>query len=80
MRIMMDETMMDDFSFVESSNLEFVGTKGSDLFVKFKSGAIYKYPGLSTEFNNIIISDSVGKYFISNIKNETNIRVTDIDD
>jgi hypothetical protein len=80
MEITMNETNMDDFCFVESSNLESVGTKGSDLFVEFKNGAIYKYPGLSMEFDNLITADSVGKYFVRNVRNETNIRVTDIDD
>ncbi len=76
----MEENMMDSFSFVESSNLSSVATKGDDLFVEFKNGSVYRYPGLAGEFDDLTLADSVGKYFIQNIRNETNTKVTDLDE
>lgn len=76
----MDENMMDDFCLVESSNLNAVATKDDDLYIEFKNGVVYKYPNLASEFDDLTVADSVGKYFIQNIRNETNIRITDIDD
>jgi hypothetical protein len=71
----MEDYMVDELCDVESSNLKKIAKKDGDLMVEFRNGAVYRYPGLSHEFENLKTAKSVGSYFARNIRNETNIKV-----
>ena len=60
---------LDNWADVDSSMIVGVGTLGDDLLVKFKNGDFYLYVGLSNEYNSLVSSESVGKYFHADIRN-----------
>ncbi len=63
---------------VDSSNLESVGYSEGVLEVEFKNGAIYRYFDVSSEtFKELMNSDSLGKYFNSNIRNNYEFELVD---
>lgn len=54
---------------VTSSNIESIGHNGTDLFVKFKGGGTYRYPGVSVDHHDKMLeAGSPGGYFHANIK------------
>ena len=60
---------------VESSNLRSVGYDEFLLVleIEFKSGAVYRYYGVPSEVHDELInSESVGKYFNANVKSKYN--------
>lgn len=60
---------------VESSNLKSVGYDEFLLVleIEFKSGAVYRYYGVPSEVHDELInSESVGKYFNANVKSKYN--------
>lgn len=60
---------------VNSSDLESVGYDSDTnmLVVEFKSGNTYSYEGVSQDmYNELISSDSIGKYFNQYIKGSYN--------
>lgn len=55
---------MPEFTPVESSNLDAVALEAGTMFVKFKTGSIYKYPDVSPEtYEEVRTAESVGKAF-----------------
>lgn len=58
-----------DLSEVKSSHVAAVGHRGTDLYVKFHSGAVWKYAGVSPEVHQEMMgSGSVGRYLSQFIK------------
>ena len=60
---------------VESSNLKSVGYDEFLLVleIEFKSGTVYRYYGVPSEVHDELInSESVGKYFNANVKSKYN--------
>lgn len=56
---------------VESSNIQSIGydSKGQTLEVEFLNGSLYQYFNVpQSSYNELINADSLGKYFIANIK------------
>jgi len=55
---------------VVSSNIELVGFKSNVTYVKFKNGTLYSYDKTSMQdFESLLKSESIGKYFNSSFKN-----------
>lgn len=59
-----------DFVPVEkSSNIAATAHDGSALFVKFKNGGVFKYPGVSADEHQAMLkADSVGSHFHRHVK------------
>lgn len=56
-------------TYVSSSNLDAVGYKYGDLFVRFMGGQVYKYARVPfTAVKAMLEADSIGKYFSQNIR------------
>ena len=54
---------------VESSNLDVVGFQAGTVYVRFKHGGVYAYKGVDRRlYQNMITSESVGKFFNEFIK------------
>ena len=47
---------------VLSSNVSAVGTKNGALIVRFHNGSVYEYPGRENDLDNILTSNSKGKW------------------
>ena len=59
-----------EFIEVESSNIGAVKYEGNTLYVRFKTGAVYSYDGVSEElYKQLLNAPSIGKFFAANIKN-----------
>lgn len=59
-----------NFQDVESSNLSAVALNDNTLYVKFHSGSVYAYPGVSKDlYEEMLGAESKGKFFNSKIKN-----------
>lgn len=52
---------------VKSSNIDKVGRQGEDLFIRFKSGGLYRYPKAGHLFDEAVGAESVGSFFRSKI-------------
>ena len=53
---------------VTSSNIDRLGHDGKDLFVAFKSGALYRYEGVPKPvYTRGLAEESVGRWFRSEI-------------
>ena len=61
----------DNWNEVDSSHIEAIGTRGSDLIVKFKTGQAYLYPDLALEYPMLHQADSIGGYFRKHIREES---------
>lgn len=59
----MKRIVLDQLVSVTSSNIEKIGVQGNDLFVEFKNGAKYLYPGQKDLFGPLSKAESVGKSF-----------------
>lgn len=60
---------------VKSSNIESVGHEGDTIEIKFKSGDVWQYFGVKKEkFDRMMASESIGKFFASEIKNKHSSR------
>lgn len=60
-------TMID----VESSNLQSIGHSNDGLFVQFKGGSTYRYPGCPAEvFHDGLQSESPGTWHRESVKNK----------
>jgi hypothetical protein len=58
-----------EFKPVKSSNVAAVGHDGDALYVKFHSGDIWRYPGVSTdEHQQLLTAQSVGSHYHRNVK------------
>lgn len=56
---------------VESTNIEAVGHDGNHLFVRFKGGAVYRYPYVSSDHHVMMLAaESPGGYFHQHIKSK----------
>lgn len=56
---------------VKSSNLKALSYYEGDLYVEFLSGKKYRYWNVGYEtYNTLVESESIGKAYISNIKNK----------
>jgi hypothetical protein len=54
---------------VTSSNIDRLGHDGKDLFVAFKSGALYRYEGVPKPvYTRGLEAESVGRWFIGEVK------------
>lgn len=53
---------------VKSSNLESIGARGSDLFVRFIGGGVYKYPGAGHLHADLVKAESAGSLFRSSVR------------
>jgi len=59
-----------EFVEVESSNIGAVKYEDSTLYIRFKTGAVYSYDGVSEElYKQLLNAPSIGKFFAANIKN-----------
>ena len=61
---------MENFIYVNSSDLNAVKVNGNNLVIMFKSGGMYEYMGAVCEYYNLLNSNSKGKYFHQFIKNK----------
>ena len=61
---------MENFIYVNSSDLNAVKVNGNNLVIMFKSGGVYEYMGAACEYYNLLNSNSKGKYFHQFIKNK----------
>jgi len=52
---------------VKSTAIASVGADGSDLLVKYNTGRTYRYTGAGTELNDLVASESVGRFVNSRI-------------
>lgn len=52
----------------ESSMIRAVGAKNGYLLVKFHRGEIYRYPNAELHMDGMLVADSIGKYFVSEVK------------
>ena len=69
---------MPEMKDVKSEMMQKVGHEGEDLYVEFAPGAVYKYwPVTKAEYQEMIESDSVGKWFAKNIKGEKEFEKVD---
>lgn len=60
---------MPDLTPVQSSNIEAIGHDGTDLYVKFNSGSVWKYGGVPADVHvEMLRSTSVGRFFFQKIK------------
>lgn len=56
---------------VTSSNISAIGYEGSSLYVWFKSGILYEYPGVPWDtYQALMANESVGRYFHQHIRNK----------
>lgn len=55
---------------VDSSMIKAVGTLDGDLIVLFRNDDAYCYPGLAHEVIQLLSTDSVGKYFHKEIRDQ----------
>ena len=58
---------------IVSSNIESVGydRESETLEIEFKSGGVYRYSNVPhTAYTNLVMAESVGKYFHQHIKGE----------
>jgi len=54
---------------VTSSNLAEVGHDGAALWVRFRGGRLYRYPGCGAEHHDALIAaQSPGNYFLDRIR------------
>lgn len=56
------------FQKVESSNIWAAGTDEDDLLIIFKKRRVYRYPGASEFYGDLIRSDSIGSFFQEHIR------------
>jgi len=52
-----------------SSNVSAGDRRGSDLFIRFHNGSIYKYPNQGKNFGDLLLSSSKGKWVWQNLRN-----------
>lgn len=65
---------------VHSSNLKSIGydTSNSTLEIEFHSGGVYSYSDVpESEYLELISAPSIGRYYVSNIKNAYKSRKND---
>lgn len=56
---------------VKSSNIEAIGYRGTELFVRFKGGGLYTYAGVPSEvYHGLLSSESPGGYFRSKVRGQ----------
>lgn len=53
---------------VESSHLQGIGAQGGDLYIRFRSGHVFKYKGAGHMADAGIKAESAGKWFHANVK------------
>lgn len=53
---------------VLSSNVSSVGTKENALIIRFHNGSVYEYPGRAADLENILKSNSKGKWVWRNLR------------
>ncbi|MFR5903869.1 MAG: KTSC domain-containing protein [Bacilli bacterium] len=61
---------MENFIYVNSSDLNSIKVNGNNLVIMFKSGGVYEYMDAAREYYNLLNSNSKGKYFHQFIKNK----------
>jgi hypothetical protein len=62
-----------DFTEVDSSVIDGVKLEGTSMFVKFKSGKVYEYAGVSqVDFDDLVNAYSAGQFYNQNIKGRFN--------
>ena len=71
MLVLPDQFDFDEFQEVDSSTIAAVGTKNDWLIIFFNKGTSYRYHGCAIYFSALSMSDSVGKAFHSQIKNQS---------
>jgi len=56
---------------VASSNIAHAGHEDDTLFLKFNSGAVYKYPGVPADiYHALVTAESAGKFFHREIRSK----------
>lgn len=54
---------------VKSTHLQAIGHKGDRLFIRFGSGHVFSYEGVSAEtYKDLLAAESPGKFFHAHIK------------
>ena len=61
---------MENFIYVNSSDLNSIKVNGNNLAIMFKSGGVYEYMDAACEYYNLLNSNSKGKYYNQFIKNK----------
>jgi hypothetical protein len=51
-----------------SSNVSAGQRDGKDLFIRFHNGSVYKYPNKGSQFNDLLLSPSKGKWVWGNLR------------
>lgn len=52
----------------ESSMIKSLGAKNGYLIVKFHKGEVYRYPNGDRHMDEMLAAESIGKYFIAEVK------------
>lgn len=58
----------DAWTMVKSSNLAAVGMRQHALFVRFRSGAVYRYARLAIHYESLLAAESKGQYFHRHVR------------
>ncbi len=61
---------------VSSSMIKAVGYEDDEVFVQFRNGSVYVYPGTEADVNFMRAAESAGKFFNENIKPRTNRKIS----
>lgn len=63
---------------LKSSNIEAAGHEGTDLFIRFKGGAVYHYEGVSKAvYDNMLKSPSIGSFVATQVRGKYTHRKLD---
>ncbi|MDE2104136.1 MAG: KTSC domain-containing protein [Patescibacteria group bacterium] len=66
---------MPDMTPVQSSNLAAAGFEDGEVYVTFRSGGTYAYPGTEDDLAALLSAPSPGKWFAENLKGRSFRRV-----
>lgn len=65
----MDTLSLPELVPVTSSNVAAVGHRGTDLFVRFRNGGLYRYEAVPAEvFRRLLAAESPGKFLNAEVK------------
>ena len=53
---------------IQSSNVSSVGVKGESLIIRFHNGSMYEYPNQASQYENMLKSNSKGKWVWRNLR------------
>ena len=53
---------------IQSSNVSAVGVRGESLIIRFHNGSMYEYPNQASQYDNMLQSNSKGKWVWRNLR------------